>query len=59
MSSVGIASDSFNFFRGGDDSFGRESSTGVCIPCTSSELGDEGMAGMADASVGHESIVDV
>ena len=51
MSSVGTASDSFNFFRGGDGSFGRESSTGVCIPCTSSELGDEGMAGMVDDNI--------
>lgn len=55
MSSVGIASDSFNFFLGGDDSSGRTSSAGVCVPCTSSELVDEGMAGMADSSLGHTS----
>ena len=42
-----------------DSSVGHESSAGVCIPCTSSELGDEGMAGMVDASVGHTSVVDV
>ena len=42
-----------------DASVGHESIVDVCVPCTSSELGDGGMAGMADSSVGHKSIVDV
>ena len=47
MSSVGIASDSFNFFRGGDGSFGLGVSVKVCVPSSSSELVDEAGASMA------------